>query len=183
MRPRGSPTLHAATSEAAADLGSVRIKYKYSIQTVLAAEMYAPFIEAISANRFQLPVVLGKVTNEREDAAWAIVRLFHFQDEGSKCIVEIAKHEVQSTGTYPFAVGRGKGLRLRATDPHSSFLVVLGWCGPAADANTIFRGNSMASKAIDVHMKMIGTCPRARGRPSCLRRLFNGVMHGVCPQG
>ena len=108
MRPRGSQTLHAATSEAAADLGSVRIKYKYSIQTVLAAEMYAPFIEAISANRFQLPVVLGKVTNEREDAAWAIVRLFHFQDEGSKCIVEIAKHEVQSTGAYPCAVGRGK---------------------------------------------------------------------------
>ena len=82
-----------------ANLGSIRIKYKYSAQVVLPAESYDPFIKAISGNQFQLPVVLGKVSNEREDAAWAMVKAFDYYGGVIKCITQIANHEVQTTCT------------------------------------------------------------------------------------
>ena len=53
----------------------------------------------ISGNDFQLLVTLGHVSTDREDAAWALVKAFHYYGGVVHCISAIANHEIQNTGT------------------------------------------------------------------------------------
>ena len=51
----------------------------------------------ISGNDFQLLVTLGHVSTDREDAAWALVKAFHYYGGVVHCISAIANHEIQTT--------------------------------------------------------------------------------------
>ncbi|KAI8822960.1 uncharacterized protein EV422DRAFT_577310 [Fimicolochytrium jonesii] len=104
------------------DVGAIRLKIKYSVSTILSYDKYEPFVELLAIDNFRIAHLFGKVSKEREEAAWPMLVLTEARECRQEFLIAISSAEIQDT-----------------TDP-----------------NTLFRGNSMASKAIDVYMRYLG---------------------------
>ncbi|KAJ1337106.1 hypothetical protein BSLG_006866 [Batrachochytrium salamandrivorans] len=99
--------------------GAVRLWFKLTETIVMPLEYYSRFLTLLQDNSYFIPVILGKVSQDREDAA----RNSYFETSDT-------------------------ALRfLKAAVAHEILL--------APDSRTLFRANSMASKAVDVFMKHI----------------------------
>ncbi|KAJ3052188.1 hypothetical protein HK097_006740 [Rhizophlyctis rosea] len=103
-------------------VGTLRVKLKYSVSSVLNLENYRPFLDLISASSFRLAHLFGKVSKDREEAAMCFIKLMEASGKTQGFLCDIITSEVEET----------------------------------ADPNTLFRANSMASKAVDVYMKYLG---------------------------
>ena len=88
---------------------------------VFPLETYADLVDMMKRDSFALPNALGKLSNDREEAAALLIRIFHKYNMSIEFIKTIIEQEV----------------------------------GAAKDAQTLFRSNSMASKALDMYMKFV----------------------------
>ncbi|KAJ3034329.1 hypothetical protein HDV00_005184 [Rhizophlyctis rosea] len=102
--------------------GSLRVKLKYSVSSVLPLENYRPFLDLIATDSFRLAHLFGKVSKDREEGAMCFIKLMEASNRTQEFLGCIVSSEVEET----------------------------------SDPNTLFRANSMASKAIDVYMKYLG---------------------------
>ena len=69
-----------------------------------------------------IPVVLGEVSNEREECAHSLLKIFFVRHKALKLLKAITLHEINNT----------------------------------ENMDIIFRGNSLATKALDMYMKLVG---------------------------
>ena len=102
---------------------AVKAKFKFSDYSVLPMESYSQLIDLLAADNFLLPALLGKVSQERENAAAATLKIFESKGRVLEFINAVVLHEldqVESTGT-------------------------------------LFRANSMASKAVETYMKQVAS--------------------------
>lgn len=63
---------------------------------------YAELMEVVAAENFLLPVIFGRVSNEREDAAWALVKYFQHFGEATQFLSAIIDHEIDTTSDPSF---------------------------------------------------------------------------------
>ncbi|TPX62940.1 hypothetical protein PhCBS80983_g00191 [Powellomyces hirtus] len=103
-------------------IGAVRVKIKYSASTILPLENYRPFLDLLSQDGYRLCHLFGKVSKDREDAAWPLIKLMEADNVTQVFLLAIIQAEIADTN----------------------------------DPNTLFRANSMASKAVDVYMRYLG---------------------------
>ncbi|KJE95651.1 RAS p21 protein activator 3 [Capsaspora owczarzaki ATCC 30864] len=103
-------------------VGQVRIKYKYTDDPVLSLSTYLPLYEVLPEQDYYIIMLLQAASNQKEDVARCLVRIFEGQGNALTFLNTMARKEVTST----------------------------------ADPNTIFRGNSLATKAFDAYLKLHG---------------------------
>ncbi|KAI8925275.1 hypothetical protein BC831DRAFT_461732 [Entophlyctis helioformis] len=103
-------------------VGALRLRIRISDTIVLPLEMYKDFVNILQEDDYLVPCILGKVSQDREDAARCMIRLF----ESNGTVVRFLKACIAQE------------------------------ISQASDAKTLFRANSMASKAVDVFMKHVG---------------------------
>ncbi|KAJ1336782.1 hypothetical protein BSLG_006885 [Batrachochytrium salamandrivorans] len=101
--------------------GAVRLWFKLTETIVMPLEYYSRFLTLLQDNSYFIPVILGKVSQDREDAARSLIRIFETSDTALRFLKAAVAHEILL----------------------------------APDSRTLFRANSMASKAVDVFMKHI----------------------------
>lgn len=99
----------------------IRLKVKYTSMPILPVANYKGFLEVLAKNDYAMCMLLGKVVQEREDAARTLIKAFEVQGHTVQFLKSIATQEINMCN----------------------------------DPNTLFRANSLASKAIDVYMKHI----------------------------
>ncbi|KAJ3013975.1 hypothetical protein HKX48_005415 [Thoreauomyces humboldtii] len=104
------------------EIGAVRLKIKYSASTILPLENYRPFLDLLSQDKYRLAHLFGKVSKDREEAAWPLIKLMEADECTQQFLLAIIHAEIEDTD----------------------------------DPNNLFRGNSMASKAVDVYMRYLG---------------------------
>ena len=92
-------------------------------------------IQALAAENYRLSTLLGLVTTQKDFAAKTLLKINVAENKLHLFLNAIIQNELSATST--------------------SFLQESLTFGKV-DPNTVFRGNSMASKAIDVYQKMIG---------------------------
>ncbi|KAH6571245.1 hypothetical protein BASA60_007253 [Batrachochytrium salamandrivorans] len=102
-------------------VGAVRLWFKLTETIVMPLEYYSRFLTLLQDNSYFIPVILGKVSQDREDAARSLIRIFETSDTALRFLKAAVAHEILL----------------------------------APDSRTLFRANSMASKAVDVFMKHI----------------------------
>ena len=100
---RALETFSQAPGAPSASLGSLRLKYKYVEEVVLPEMKYHDLMTSIAQNNYLLPVLLGRVVNDREDAAWAFVRYYDYYGEATQFLSAIIEHEVENTRKASFA--------------------------------------------------------------------------------
>ncbi|KNC99916.1 uncharacterized protein SPPG_05288 [Spizellomyces punctatus DAOM BR117] len=110
------------TANDCGEVGAVRLKIKYSVSTILPLEKYRPFLDLLAEDRYRVAHLFGKVSKDREEAAWPFIKLMEADLATKPFLFAIISAEIEDTN----------------------------------DPNTLFRGNSMASKAVDVYMRYIG---------------------------
>jgi len=54
-------------------------------------------MKVLGDENFLLPVMLGEVSNEREDAAWALVKYFQNVGNAPLFLSSMIQHEVEAT--------------------------------------------------------------------------------------
>lgn len=94
----------------------------YTEEIVLPREVYKPLVSITSDANFAMAALLGRFSNNREEAARTLVHIYDDDGRAIEFLYDMIDNEV----------------------------------GATVDPNTIFRGNSMASKGIDVFMKTSG---------------------------
>ncbi|KAJ3176506.1 hypothetical protein HDU87_005200 [Geranomyces variabilis] len=103
-------------------VAAVRVKIKYSASIILPLETYRPFLDLLSQDDYHLAHLFGRVSKDREEAAWPLIKLMEADNSTQEFLLAIIQAEINDTN----------------------------------DPNTLFRGNSMASKAVDVYMRYLG---------------------------
>ena len=103
-------------------VGMIRLRIKLSTMPVLPMAKYEKFLSVLSKNSYAVCTLLGKVSQEREEAARTLVRITDNRQQVVQFLKDVLSNEVNA----------------------------------ASDSMTLFRANSMASKAVDVYMKHIG---------------------------
>ncbi|KAI9102504.1 hypothetical protein DFS34DRAFT_591145 [Phlyctochytrium arcticum] len=98
-------------------IGTVRLRVKYS-----ECKRYNDFLALIAEQDYRITHIFGKVSKDREEAAWPLIKLMEAKVCSQEFLQKILSAEIEDT-----------------TDPRN-----------------LFRGNSMASKALDVYMKYLG---------------------------
>lgn len=131
-------------------------------------ESYNDLITVIAEDKYLLASLLGKWSSSREDAARTLIKIFENQNRAQEFLFGVIDQEVMSTGQFISA------------QSFLSFLLFLSFQNPkpnqtaflfAADPNTIFRGNSMASKGVDVYMKLTAM--------PYLKRVIQPIIHDI----
>ncbi|KAJ8330954.1 hypothetical protein QVD99_001232 [Batrachochytrium dendrobatidis] len=103
-------------------VGAIRLRLKLIDTIVMPLCHYSDLLNLIQENAYSIPVILGKVSQDREDAARSLIRIFETNDTALRFLKAAVAHEISL----------------------------------APDSRTLFRANSMASKAVDVFMKHVG---------------------------
>nr|KAJ3422183.1 hypothetical protein HK105_000822 [Polyrhizophydium stewartii] len=104
-------------------MSAIRLRIKLVDTIVMPLENYSGLVTLLQENSYFVPVVLGKVSQDREDAARSLIRIFETNDSALRFLKAAVAHEISL----------------------------------APDSRTLFRANSMASKAVDVFMKHVGS--------------------------
>ena len=103
-------------------VGTIRLRLKYEENIILQPEEYQPLLKMVHSDDFKLLILLGRVSQDRENAAKVLIKIF----EHEKCVMHVLNALISS--------------EIENT----------------ADVNTLFRGNSIATKITDVFMKRAG---------------------------
>jgi hypothetical protein len=115
----------------------IRLKIKYSAIPVLPMQHYENLVNIISDYEFSVATLLGRVIQEREEAAKTLVKIFDTRGKSVDLLKAVLANEV----------------------------------AVAPDSHTLFRANSMASKALDVYMKFVGS--------SHLKMVLGPIIHNI----
>jgi len=110
---------------------------------VLPLPVYSKLLETMMADNMEILTIYGRVTDEREDAAKTLVRIMESTNNAVTFI-----NALNSIPPFPLLFFKRFGLKQN-----------LGCAGSdvqGSEEKTIFRANSMASKALDYYMKLIG---------------------------
>ena len=78
----------------------MRLKFRYSAEPILDIDHYANLLKVIREDSYRLPVLLGKVSSDREDAAWSLVKIAQSQNDAVPFLNYIISHEVASTRAF-----------------------------------------------------------------------------------
>jgi len=68
---------------------------------VLPGSKYGDLMATLALDNYLLPVIFGKVSSDREDAAWAMVKYFQHVSHAPHFLSEIINHEVEATRMSP----------------------------------------------------------------------------------
>jgi len=112
---------------------------------ILSASHYIQLLEIIREDNYLISSLLGKFSSNREGAAGSLIKIFDTESRAIHFIFGVIEQEVNSTSillSLPLRFSYSPGF---PSAINFSLLV---------DPNTLFRGNSMASKGIDVFMKL-----------------------------
>ncbi|KAI8906859.1 Rho GTPase activation protein [Gorgonomyces haynaldii] len=100
--------------------GTIKLKIEIQSLLVLDFSVYEPLLRELELNDYAVPALLGRISQDREQAAVLLIQILHRKGSSSKFIESMIQQEVVS----------------------------------AANTQTLFRANSMASKAVDIYMKL-----------------------------
>ncbi|XP_077864810.1 rasGAP-activating-like protein 1 [Saccoglossus kowalevskii] len=112
------------------DLGSLRLKVRCSEERILPSQYYQPLIDLLVESVSQAQAEGSTPLNMLEE------------------VMTLDKMEVATTLVKIFL---GQGMVLPFLD-----VLIMQEVGRAKDANTLFRGNTLATKSVDQFMKVIG---------------------------
>ena len=81
-------------------VGSLRIKFRHIVENILPLDRYSSLLKVIAEESYLIPVLFGKVSTNREDAAWSLVKITLSKDDAVNFINAVITHEVRSTRTH-----------------------------------------------------------------------------------
>jgi len=99
-------------------LGDLRMRLKYSENYIFPAEMYTELKSLIIDDHdFRIAAALGKVTNEKEEAAHNFVRLFECYNKTFDFLKSITDYEINITSDSN-VIFRGNSIATKGIDQY-----------------------------------------------------------------
>ncbi|KAI9007285.1 hypothetical protein BC832DRAFT_554878 [Gaertneriomyces semiglobifer] len=109
------------TANDCGEVGTIRLKIRYTVSTILPLTRYRPFLDVLYDDKFRLAHLFGKVSKDREEAAWPYIKLMEAEGRTLEFLCAILTAEIDDTAD-PNDLFRANSMASKTLDVYMRYL-------------------------------------------------------------